>query len=336
MFKAAVIGLGNIGFRLNLDPKRKDTWSHVAAYDRCPYTELAAAVEINPENIELFKGQYEHVPVFGSVREMMETLDIDIISICTPTPSHCGIMEEVTTYPVRAIFCEKPFAASIDDGIKMLNACEHKRIVLAVNHTRRWDDNYLFVRDLILEGKIGSVKAVNAIYPGQIFNIGTHLIDTVRMFLPTLDARAVSGVFFNNDNVDPHVSGWIDFGGQVPFTMIATGKREDLIFEIDVIGDEGRLRSVHNGDRIEWYVFEESPRYSGYRELKMMPIGPVQKRDRLVEAINDIVSVLRGNKQQVNCSGKDGLAAIELCLSIFESARKGGVSCLLEGGRNAY
>ncbi len=91
---------------------------------------------------------------------------------------------------------------------------------------------------------------------------------------------------------------------------------------------------MDNGDRIEWYVFEESRRYSGYRELKMNTICPVQKKDRLVEAISDIVSVVNGNKEQVNCSGKDGFAAIELCILMLESARANGnpVSLRKENG----
>ncbi len=322
-FKAGVIGLGNIGFRFNLDPKRKETWSHVSAYERCQDTELAAAVEINRETIDLFSQQYGNVPVFDSVGRMMEHLDIDIASICTPTESHAAILEELAAYPVKAIFCEKPFAASIDEGARMVRLCEGNGIVLAVNHTRRWDAGYITVRDMIRDGKIGNVTAINALYPGQVFNIGTHLIDTVRMFIEK-DVRAVSGISFNIDNRDPNISGWIDFGGCIPFTMLATGKREDLIFEIDVVGTEGRIRSLENGDKVEWYAFDESQRYSGYRELVPMPVKPVSKNDRLVEAVKDITAVLKGEKKTVNCAGIDGLLVVSIALSLEESGKNNG------------
>ncbi|MBF0330177.1 MAG: Gfo/Idh/MocA family oxidoreductase, partial [Nitrospirae bacterium] len=221
MYKAAVIGLGNIGFRFNLDPKRKETWSHVAAYERCKDTELAAAVEINPDNIETFKKQYPQTPVFSSVREMMESMSVDIVSICTPTDDHHSVLEELVAYPIRAIFCEKPFAGSLTQAEQMIRLCEGKNIVLAVNHTRRWDEGYISVRDMIRNGKVGDIKTVNAVYSGQIFNIGTHLIDTVRMFV-SKEACSASGISHNLDNPDPGISGWVDFDGKVPFVMTST------------------------------------------------------------------------------------------------------------------
>ncbi|KJU81357.1 oxidoreductase domain protein [Candidatus Magnetobacterium bavaricum] len=322
-FKTAVIGLGNIGFKFNLDPKRKETWSHVSAYEKCENTDLAGAVELNPENINIFKCHYPDIPVFKSVKDLMVSVDIDIVSICTPTESHYSILEELMAYPVKAVFCEKPFAASVADGEKMLHLCAKNNIILAVNHTRRWDYGYIIVRDIIHDGKIGAVKAVNALYPGQIFNIGTHLIDTVRMFIQR-DAMMVSGISTNIDNPDPNISGWIDFEGAITFTMLSTGKREDIIFEIDVIGDEGRVRILENGDRVELYSFVESQRYSGYRELSLMPTVQLSRRDRMVEAVKDIVSVLKGNKINVSCTGRDGFLSLALSCDLIESARRNG------------
>lgn len=324
IYKAAVIGLGNIGFKFNLDPKRKETWSHVAAYDRCKDTKLAAAVEINTENIEAFKKQYPQIPVFSSVREMMQNISVDMVSICTPTNSHAAILADLAKYPLRAIFCEKPFVESLVKGEKMISLCKEKNIVLAVNHTRRWDDDYKCVSNIIAEGKIGRIIAVNAFYSNQIFNIGTHLIDTARMFVKK-KALSVSGISHNLDNPDPSISGWIRFEEDLTLTMLATGKREDLIFEIDVIGDKGRVKSLQNGKKVELYSFEDSLGYSGYRELQSMPIPVYSKQDRLVQAIYDITAVLEGEKEKVACSGEDGLIAKILCDALFKSAKAGGI-----------
>ena len=47
----------------------------------------------------------------------------------------------------------------------------------------------------------------------------------------------------------------------------SAGPREDLLFEVDVVGSEGRLRILDNCARLEFAHFEESSRYGGYREL---------------------------------------------------------------------
>ena len=323
MYKAAVIGLGNIGFRFNLDPLRKETWSHVSAYEKCRHTNLVGVIDNDEESVMLFKKQVNNVPAFFSVAELMGSLDIDIVSICTPTATHYPVLEEVLKYPVKAVFCEKPIASTIQDAREMVEMCEVKNVILSVNHTRRWDGHYLLIKEMIADGKIGKIKAVHGFYSGQIFNIGTHLIDAIRM-LVEIEPDNVSGISPDIKKADPDVSGWMQLEQGVLCTITATGKREDLLFEIDIIGEEGRIRSLKNGEQIEWYVFTKSHRYSGYRELTMHPVEDVLERDRLVEAVGDLCAAIRVENQRVSCNGRDGLVALVTSSAFVESARRGG------------
>jgi predicted dehydrogenase len=328
MFKAAVIGLGNIGFFFDLDPLRKETWSHVSAYTKCLKTELVGVVDVDKEKVNIFK-QHHDVLTSESIEELLESTTVDIVSICTPTEEHYDILKKLIKYPVKAIFCEKPIASDVCQAKEMVRLCKEKNIVFAVNHTRRWDSNYQFAKNMIEKGKIGNVKAVNAVYPSQLFNVGTHLLDTVRMLVQK-DPKTLSGVASNIDAQDPDVSGWIEFDGPIPCTVISTGKREDLIFEIDVIGDEGRIRILENGVKIEWYAFVESTRYSGYRELSLMQMDPIQKNDRFVEAIYDIVSITASEKSEVSCTGNDGFYSLAMGIAMLESARENGIPVSVE------
>ena len=54
VYQAAVIGLGNIGFRFSYDAKRKGTWSHVDAYKQMSLHRTVGAVEIDRTTIESF------------------------------------------------------------------------------------------------------------------------------------------------------------------------------------------------------------------------------------------------------------------------------------------
>ena len=324
MFNAAVIGLGNIGFQFSLDPKRKETWSHVSAYEKCEKIKLVAAVEIDHSREQIFKNQHPTIPVYKSISDLFKTHQIDIVSICTPTKIHFSIFNEIIRHPIKAIFCEKPLASTIEEAKEILNTTKDKNIVLAVNHTRRWDSNYILAKNLIEEGRIGKIKAVNAFYPSQIYNIGTHLFDTIRMLIQK-DPETVGGISFNLEDPDPSISGWVRFKNHIPCTVISTGKREDLIFEIDIIGNEGRIRILENGERIECYSFIESSRYSGYRELSPIRVEPTLKRDRFLEAIFDIIAVLEGKKQAVNCTEIDGYWSLCVSLAMYESAAREGI-----------
>ena len=160
-------------------------------------------------------------------------------------------------------------------------------------------------------------------YPGQVFNIGTHIFDVVRM-LTRQDVTMVCAMPCGSGDPDPNLSGWLLLSEKVPCGVLATGKSEDLIFEIDIVGSEGRLRIVENGDVVELYRFEESTRYSGYRELARLDVGEIEKTDRFVAAIDDIAAVLDGVKEEVNCTGRDGLAAIQIATTLYNSANNLG------------
>lgn len=321
--KAAVVGLGNTGFRFNLDPLREATWSHTAAYERCARTGLAGAVEIDSGRMEAFKEHYRDVPVYRTVSELMENSNPDIVSVCTPTDTHYAVLKDIVEHPVKAVFCEKPLAWDIASARRMVRLCKDKGVVLAVNHNRRWNSNYLYVKKLIQNGAIGKVMAVNAFYPGEVFNIGTHLFDVLRMLL-SKDAASLSGFSENAETSDPSVSGWIRFKGGLPCTVITAGKNRDLIFEIDIIGEKGRVKITDNGSRVKRYSFRKSGRYSGYRELLPLPEDKIALKDRFVETMHDIARVVEGGKDRVNCSGFDALTALSMSLAMLRSARLQG------------
>ena len=328
MLRAAVIGLGNIGFLLDIDPLRKGTWSHVTAYEKSPRVLLVGAVEVDDRRCALFQKSYGAVPVYRKIDDLMGNSNPDIVSICTPTASHYSVLKELIQYPLKGIFCEKPLSFDIAEASEMVRICDERGIILAVNHTRRWDDHFLYVKTVIQSGEIGNVRTINMTYPGQIFNIGTHLLDALRMLAGNEPVR-VSGVAADLDKDDPDISGWLQFNDHTVCTINSVGKREDLVLELDFIGDKGRVRILENGETIEKYCFEESARYSGYSELKRIPVESIERKDRLVEAVIDLTSVIRGEKEYANCTGHDGLASLKLVLAMIESARRNGLPITL-------
>ena len=322
IFQAAVIGLGNIGFKFSHDEKRKGTWSHVDAYIKCPGTNLAGVVEIDPNTISLFRSRFPEIPVYPSVKSLFTAHHIDIISICVPTRLHYPLFKEIIEYNVRSIFCEKPLSFSISESENMASLAEDKNIVLAVNYTRRWQNSFIFAKKLVDDGKIGKIHAITAYYPGQIFNIGSHLFDVVNM-IANIQPSLISAITIE-PGADPSISGWVQSDQGVFLSFNATGKREDLIFEIDIIGDEGRLKILENGEKVEYYLFKESSQYSTYRELVQEEIPVLGKNDRFVDAIFNIVHVLDGSVLDLSCTGHDGLVVDLIIDAIIRSAQLNG------------
>jgi len=323
IYRSAVVGLGNIGFQFSLDTKRQGTWSHVDAYLKSGRTALAGAVEINRSTAERFTAIHPDIPVYPTIGDLFKDQSIDIISVAVSTALHFPVFSEIAEYPIRAIFCEKPLSDSPERSRDMVRIAGEKNIVLAVNYTRRWEHTYQMARDMVMEGKIGSVRSIHAFYSGHIRTMGSHLFDTLHMIagVEPLEVSAVTA----GDAPDPSTSGWVQCKRDAFVTFSATGKKEDLIFEIDLVGDEGRLTIGQNGSEIAWALFRESQRYSGYREPVRQVITMPEAKDRFIEAVRDIAAVLDGERNEPQCTGRDGLWVDHLIDAALRSARDGGV-----------
>ena len=329
MYNIGIIGLGNIGFKYDLDDKRKGvagegTKTHVSAYNNCKNVDLCGVVDIDNNIATQFKTLYPNIPVYKSVTRLMKNHNLDFVSICTPTSSHYNVLKEVIKYPIKGILCEKPIAHNLQKAQKMIELCDVNQILLSINHGRRWHNTYLHVKKLLDDNSIGNIKAASAIYSGEIFNIGTHLFDTIRMLI-NKDALRVSGIFdLNSNDNDPSISGWIEFDGGIFCAILTNSSRFDMIFEIDLIGTKGRIKIVNNGKNISLYHYENSKIYSGFRELKETDPQEIKDNDVLVDAVKDNILFFEKKKKNLRCTGHDGYKALELSISLVDSAKLNG------------
>lgn len=323
-YRGAVIGLGNIGYLFSRDAKRVGTWSHSHAYHGCERTVLAAGVDPDPVKRTLFAEEFPDVRLFATIGDLFNAFVPDLVSICTPTAMHYPMFQEVASRPVRGIICEKPFAENLAQVQQMVHLARQRDVVVAVNHLRRWNNNYRLAADIIAQGGIGRLTALHAFYPGQLYNIGTHLVDTLLMMAGRRPLSVVGIQVESSDPTDPSVTGVLTLEDGLACTFAATGRRLDLVFEIDVIGDDGRIRVSNNGNSVELYHFEDSPNYSGYRELSPMPLDVPGPGDLLMNTVRDMAQVLDGLSEKPACSAEDGYWTMAVIDALLGSMRAGG------------
>jgi len=325
-YKAAIIGLGQVGSLFDDDPKRKGIWTHAGAYRAVERVELVAGADISEERRRRFAQRWGVGRVYSSYQEMLRQESLDLVSIASPTEMHYQMAMEAAQAGVKGIFLEKPMASQVWQAREILGLCQKKGVVLAVNHTRRWDDNYIVPSAMLNEGIIGELRAVVAYYSSMVYNIGTHLFDVMRLYGG--DVEAVRGEFVSEgETSDPTISGALSFRRGARGFIVPQGKRENLLFELDLIGSKGRIRAVDNGAAVELYQFRESKNYSGYLELERAPLPQSHRtaegKDRFVAAIEDIIRCVEEGGSPA-CSGYDGLAALEIAEALVRSARMGG------------
>jgi predicted dehydrogenase len=328
-YRAGIIGLGQIGNLFDEDPKRKEIWTHTGAYLALPNVTLTAGADSDEDRRRRFLSRSVTASAYVDYRSMLQAENLQVVSICAPTALHHEMVLAGVRAGVRAIFCEKPLASTPEQAAEMVEACQAAGVLLAVNHTRRWEPIYVRAKQLLAEGAIGRLEAIVGYYPGKVFTMGTHLFDLMRFFGG--EVQWVCG-----QSPDPRLASDEEgsLSGQMQFRSGATGcvvagwDRTNHVFELDIFGSAGRLRLSGDGAALNLCRFEESPRYSGYRELAPDDeIGRFSREghppvSRLVTAMRDVIDCIGSGKQPA-CSGQDGLAAVDIACALCESVKHG-------------
>jgi len=301
---------------LDEDPLRQEIWTHAGAYSASDNFDLVAAADPLPEKSKQLTERYGG-KAYTSSKEMLADISPEVVSICTPASDHYqDIMMSAAIAGVKAIFCEKPLAATAAEAEEIIEVCSRQKILLLLNHPRRWDDNYLVPARMIRDGRIGDVKVVNVLYSNKLLDTGTHLFDTLRLLIGEIDWVAGE---LHDDSPEPFASGYLHFACGATGSIGAVGCREDLIFEFDIVGSEGRIRLLDNGTRMELYQWQESKNYTGYRELAPETVPVCYPQQRMLDAVANLASALDENAK-LACRGEDGLAALKLIEAFKDSS----------------
>ena len=83
----------------------------------------------------------------------------------------------------KLIFCEKPISNSLEEVIKINSACKELGILLAVNYTRRWDEDIIRLKSEIDSNSRGSIRSVVTYYNKGILNNGSHILDFLNFLI---------------------------------------------------------------------------------------------------------------------------------------------------------
>ncbi len=150
--RIATIGMGIIGFI--------DTETAL----KVPGVELVAAAD-------LYEGRRTHAKeVFGSraetfvdYRDIIARKDVDAVLVCVPDHWHARISIDAMKAG-KAVYCEKPMIRTVDEGPSMIAAQTETKAVFQVGSQYASSVLYDKVRELVQQGTLGKVHAIEARY----------------------------------------------------------------------------------------------------------------------------------------------------------------------------
>src|SRR5579871_5040799 len=159
---------------------------------------VAAIVTGNPERQAKARRDFPEATVHATAEELFaQPTQLDLVVVATPNRVHVplGIAALEAGIPV---VIDKPLAPSVSEAERLIATAERTKKLLSVFQNRRWDNDFLTVRQLIAADLLGPVARLESRFDrfrpapkagawrerpepeeagGLLFDLGAHLID---------------------------------------------------------------------------------------------------------------------------------------------------------------
>ena len=325
VLSSAVIGLGQAGSRFD-EENRPVVWSHAGAYLALPDDyKLVAGADPDAANRNLFAARAAAAAVYPDGARLGAECRPDVVSVCTPPDGRADVVDALLrAHQPRALICEKPLALNPGDRRRIIDRCAAAETLLVVNYNRRYDSCYRRAKAAVVDGQIGDLVSVAVSSPNRLWSIGSHAIDLLVYFAGDVieDWTALPLGHLYEDG-EPAADVLCRFSNGVAGRLATTGRRAELIFEVDLIGAEGRIRIEDNGARATLRRFEESDAYAGYRVLgaPSKVAGPPADESTFVNLVKETYAAVVDGAA-VASSGESAAASEDLLDSVAALCRE--------------
>jgi myo-inositol 2-dehydrogenase/D-chiro-inositol 1-dehydrogenase len=129
---------------------------------RLPEAQIAAITDVNLEAARGLAARCSIPRVAASAAEIFADDTIDAVLICTSTDTHADLIVQAAKAG-KHIFCEKPVSLSLEKIDSSLAAVDKAGVKLQVGFNRRFDSNFIRVRQAVAAGEIGAPNLLHIV-----------------------------------------------------------------------------------------------------------------------------------------------------------------------------
>ncbi len=169
-----------------------------------PGLEVRRIVTANPERKQMAERDFPHARILASSDQLWnDCADIGLVVVATP--NHLHAPQAITALDLGlAAVVDKPMALGTGEAGAMVAAAERTGGVLAAFHNRRWDSDFLLLREMVESGRLGGLFRIESRFErfrpevntkswreeispeaggGLLLDLGSHLIDQALVLL---------------------------------------------------------------------------------------------------------------------------------------------------------
>ncbi|MFH0797039.1 MAG: Gfo/Idh/MocA family oxidoreductase [Candidatus Omnitrophota bacterium] len=165
---------------------------------------LVAFCDLNKERLEQTCNKFG-VKGYQDFTGFLEDKEISLVIIATrPHSTHFSLAIKALKTG-KDVVVEKPFCITSEEARELLKTKDETKRVLTIHQNRRWDVDYLNVKQVMEEGRLGKLKLIKNYYPASLGEVdvlyewGSHLIDQVLRLVGGLPER-VFGILSHPEN----------------------------------------------------------------------------------------------------------------------------------------
>ncbi|RXZ83417.1 oxidoreductase [Paenibacillaceae bacterium] len=181
------LGVGLIGYGL------AGQTFHAPVISSVPGLKLHAVVERSGErSLE----KYPEIKLLRTAEELVQDPDISLVVIATPNAAHAKLAKLAMEHGKHVVI-DKPFTVYSSEADELIAVSERQGVVLSAFHYRRWDGDFLTVKQIVETGTLGKVVEFESHFDrytpfaagdenwrneqqpgsGVLYDLGPHLID---------------------------------------------------------------------------------------------------------------------------------------------------------------
>ncbi|MCM2677579.1 Gfo/Idh/MocA family protein [Alkalicoccobacillus plakortidis] len=319
-YKIGIVGAGNVT-NMHLEGLKNHQ----------DQVEVTAICDLNPDILSLRAEAY-HIPQqFTDFQAFIEDSGIDIAIVCTPSV----IRKEVILPLIEAgiaVFCEKPFAETLDVAKEITEASRKHHVPISINQNFRTHYPFDFVKNKIRDGAIGSVSSVKfhdfhfrqdegwrtQCERNSLSVMGVHWLDGFRWILES-EAKSLVCQTYSSKAVE--CAGDTDASVQILFQNGVTVSYSQSLSsafsrtELIVVGETGTLVAGYNDVAL-------------YKKGIKDPVevwqsstgGQKKKPESAYEGIRQLIHSIESNVSASN-DCEDNLKTISLLEACYRSAK---------------
>jgi len=161
---------------------------------------LEAICDLDPQRLEQAQQDFPHARMHESASALAADREVDLVVVATPPNSHAHLALQMLEAG-KHVVCEKPLALHSAETAAMVEMANRHEVHLGCHQNRRWDIDYLAIKQAVAERLIGDLFYVEtfvggyehpcglwhsheAISGGTAYDWGAHYLDWVVSLMP--------------------------------------------------------------------------------------------------------------------------------------------------------